>query len=107
MGPIWHKYLDDCSSIIFMIDLSNRQQISAACIQLYMLLTQKQTHEKHMLVLLHKVDAPGAMSMAEFMGISRYEEVTRFAKQKLTLLQTSAVSSRGMHEVMHWITACS
>ena len=35
MAPIWHNYYKGCAAVIFVIDLSNRVQVSAAGILLY------------------------------------------------------------------------
>ncbi|KAK7506623.1 hypothetical protein BaRGS_00002098 [Batillaria attramentaria] len=101
MGPIWHSYYKDQDA--FMVDVSNRCQVSAACIQLLEMLSHSQTSSTPVLILLNKKDVPSIMSNSEIEWLLRLEDTRQHATQKITVLEISAKTGLGLDRVSRWI----
>ncbi|GAB1609348.1 ADP-ribosylation factor-like protein 16 [Argonauta hians] len=105
MGPIWHSYFRETEYLMYMIDLNNRQQISAACIQLLTLLQDKQLANTPVLLLLNKIDMATIMSRPEFENYIRLEEILQHCTQNITVHEISAWNGKGLEEILHWLQA--
>ncbi|XP_072044629.1 ADP-ribosylation factor-like protein 16 [Amphiura filiformis] len=103
MAPIWPSYFSDASIIIFVIDASNRVQISAACIELLSVLSAKPLQQASVLILLNKIDMPRTMKLGELKYLLRLEDLQRTAPQPITVLETSARNGQGLSEVVRWL----
>lgn len=103
MGPIWNKYYKDVDAILFMVDVSNRCQISAACIQLLEMLSHPHTGSTPVLLLLNKKDVSSGMSRSEMEWLLRLEETLKQATQKITIMETSGKTGLGLDRVSRWI----
>lgn len=105
MGPIWHSYFKDADYLMFMIDLNNRQQVSAACIQLLTVLQDKQLMNIPVLILLNKIDLGTVMPRPEFENYLRLEEILQHSTQRITVHEMSAWSGQGLEEIFRWLQA--
>ena len=103
MAPIWQNYYKDCDALMFMVDLSNPLQVSAACIQLLDVLTHARLQATPILLILNKTDVPSAMPRAELEQIIRLQDILDNAKQKVTVRETSAREGHGLHDIAKWI----
>ncbi len=104
MAPIWHNYFPACDALVFVADSANRSQISAMCIQLLDVLTNPKLKAAPILLLLNKTDMPNAVSRVEFESIIRLTDIIENSSQKITILETSARSGKGLQEVGRWIS---
>lgn len=89
----------------FMIDLNNRQQVSAACIQLLTVLQDKQLMNIPVLILLNKIDLGTVMPRPEFENYLRLEEILQHSTQRITVHEMSAWSGQGLEEIFRWLQA--
>ncbi|XP_041363065.1 ADP-ribosylation factor-like protein 16 isoform X2 [Gigantopelta aegis] len=105
MGPIWHNYLKDTDTVIYMIDLTNRLQVSAACIQLLMLLSHSDTKNLPFLLLFNKIDVTTAMTQSEVQSLFRMNGILKHAVQKINILEISAKSGNSLDKVVRWINS--
>ncbi|XP_006823999.2 ADP-ribosylation factor-like protein 16 [Saccoglossus kowalevskii] len=103
MGPIWHNYYKEVSSLMFMIDIGNPCQLAAACIQLLTVLSHEQLHNTTVLILLNKIDSPCAMKRVELDSLIRMDEIIKHAKQPITVMEISAREGEGLDEVIKWL----
>ncbi|KAK2166856.1 hypothetical protein LSH36_34g03000, partial [Paralvinella palmiformis] len=103
MAPIWHNYYKDCQALMFMIDVSNKQQVSSSCIQLMDVINHEALQTADLLIILNKIDVQGCMSRLELDFVMRLNEIQKHARQKMTLLDISARQGKGLQEVTRWI----
>jgi len=103
MAPIWKSYFADCNALIMMMDVSNRAQLAASCMQFYEILTHEALQKCHILLLLNKTDLPGTVSNAELGFILRLEEITKQSIHTVQILECSAKTGAGLKEVSRWI----
>ncbi|KAJ8319395.1 hypothetical protein KUTeg_004486 [Tegillarca granosa] len=89
MGPIWHNYYQDCHLVIYMVDMSNRLQISAACVQL--------------LACLGNEDLPTTMSRFELESLFRMDDIIKNSAQKISILEISSFDGKGLDSVLKWL----
>ncbi|KAK3091442.1 hypothetical protein FSP39_019879 [Pinctada imbricata] len=103
MSPIWPNFFKDAKNIIFLLDLSNRLQVSAACIQLLTTLSHKSLVSSRFLVLLNKVDSVSVMTKTEFESLFRWSEIVKHCKQNVTLLEISALTGHNLDAIIDWL----
>lgn len=103
MAPIWPSYYSGASVVIFVIDVSNRVQVSSACIQLLTTLSAEALKDVSVLVLLNKIDLPRSMHLGELKYLLRLDELQRSAPQPITVLETSARNGQGLSDVVRWL----
>ena len=103
MAPIWHNYYKDCDALIFMIDLSNTTQVSAACIQLLDMLTHQRLQNTPVLLIYNKTDLPSALSRAEWEELVHLRETLDHARQKVAIIEASAREGQGLADIAKWI----
>ncbi|XP_030645802.1 ADP-ribosylation factor-like protein 16 [Chanos chanos] len=103
MGPIWHSYYKDCSSVIFVVDSANIMQISSSCIQLLSVLSAEPLQNASVLVLFNKRDLPCTMSLVEMKAVFRIDDIIASAPQKITTFEVSARSGHGLQHVLNWL----
>ncbi|XP_041943321.1 ADP-ribosylation factor-like protein 16 isoform X1 [Alosa pseudoharengus] len=103
MGPIWHSFYADCSSLIFVVDSANITQIASSCIQLLSVLSAEPLHGASVLVLFNKRDLPCTMTLMEMKSLFRIDDIIATAPQSITTLEVSARSGQGLKEVLSWL----
>ena len=103
MAPIWQNYYKDSEAVMFMVDMSNTMQVSAACIQLLDVLTHARLQATPILLILNKMDLPSAMARAELEEIIRLQDILDHARQKVTILEISARDGQGLQDIAKWI----
>ncbi|KAG7460240.1 hypothetical protein MATL_G00219400 [Megalops atlanticus] len=105
MGPIWHSYYSDCTSVIFMVDSANVQQVASSCIQLLSVLSAEPLRNASVLLLFNKTDLPCPMTLVEMKSLFRMDDIIASASQPITMLELSARSGQGLLEVLRWLDA--
>jgi len=103
MAPIWKNYLKDAKSLMYVVDLSNRAQVSASCIQMLELLSSPHLAQKPVLILLNKIDAPSRLKRNLFASLVRLDDMMHHAEQPITVLEISAISGHGLGAVHQWL----
>lgn len=103
MSPIWPNYLKDCHFLIYVIDMSNRLQVSAACMLFLSILTNPSLKDCQVLVLLNKMDLTTTMSRHEFESLFRWDDILKHSPHQISVKEVSAVSGLGLSEVIEWL----
>lgn len=103
MGPIWNNYFKDAAMLMYVIDISNRTKVASSCIQLFDVLTSKQTQNMPVALIFNKVDNPASMSMTEYLSILRLNDVILCAKQDIIVIETSFRTGKGIDEILKWL----
>lgn len=103
MAPVWSNYFKDSSHCIYVIDMANREQISASTILLLNLLSATETNNWTVLVLFNKNDIPCAMSRMEISSIMRLEDIIQRSNQKISVVETCLHNGRGLSQVVDWL----
>ncbi|KPP61520.1 ADP-ribosylation factor-like protein 16-like [Scleropages formosus] len=103
MGPIWPSYYSDCSSVIFVVDSANINQVSSSCIQLLSVLSAELLQGASILVVFNKIDIPCPMTIMEMKSLFRLDDIIASALQSVTVLELSARSGQGLQKVLDWL----
>ncbi|KAL2101633.1 hypothetical protein ACEWY4_003394 [Coilia grayii] len=103
MGPIWHNFYTDVSSVIFVVDSANIAQISSSCVQLLSILSAAPLRGASVLVLFNKRDMPCTMTLMEMKSLFRMDDIIASAPQSVTTLEVSARCGQGLKEVLGWL----
>ena len=104
MGPIWANYFEDAGRLVYVVDAANRVQLASCCIQLFQVLAAENTHNMPVLLLFNKTDAPGCMSITELQSIMRLRDIKAFARQDITVVETSFLTGEGMEKITKWLS---
>jgi signal recognition particle receptor subunit beta len=103
MSPVWNSYHKDVKNLIYVIDMANRQQVAASCIELLTTLSSKYLQESHVLLLFNKIDIPMAMTIPEISSILRLDDIVATSSQNIDFRQCSAWKGDGLNEVLSWL----
>ncbi|XP_064595583.1 ADP-ribosylation factor-like protein 16 [Liolophura sinensis] len=103
MGPIWQNYYKDCKTVIYMIDVCNRLQVSSACIQLLALLTHESLLKTPILLIFNKIDMPTRMTKSEIEALFRLQDIIKSAQQVISVVEISVHTGHGVQDVIKWI----
>ncbi|KAL5018584.1 hypothetical protein ScPMuIL_004306 [Solemya velum] len=103
MAPIWHKYYKKATLLVYVVDMSNRFQISSSCIQFLSLIKSPHLAKSSVLILLNKIDLPATMTRKEVDCLWRLDDITRHTTQKVEVLEISAQTGQGLEDVVKWL----
>lgn len=102
MAPIWHSYYKECRFLIFVVDLSNRMQISAVCVQLLHTLSSYDLKNARVLLLMNKCDV-SCMTKTELASLIMLSDIQKHARQKIDVIWISAKTGEGVTDVIKWL----
>ena len=106
MAPLWHKSLGDADMLIYIVDICNNTQISAATVLLMETLSHHEFDGKPVLLFYNKTDmAAGCpLSLEEFMEAMRVRDlVKKYGKDMFHVISGSCLSHEGLTDVCDWI----
>ena len=104
MVSLWNKAAQHTDAVIYVVDASNPQQISAAIVLLMELLADKTMTCKPVLVFYNKTDLPSTMSVPEMKEVMRVHDLIR-TREKFVALSGSCATGEGIDKVSRWIKA--
>lgn len=104
MASLWKKATEHTDAVIFVVDGSNPQQLSAAIVLLMELLADEAMVDKPVLLFYSKTDLPSSMSVYEMKEIMRVRDLVR-TKKRFTVHSGSCATGEGLDEVLRWITS--
>lgn len=107
MAPIWNSHFRECTSLIYVIDAGNLQQISCAFALLVSCLEEPSLNQVPFLIVLNKVDVFGRTIMAtnlnEIKSYLQLDSIMKYSKQNITLMEVSCLTGSGLSGVFHWL----
>lgn len=122
MSPLWNRYYENVNRIIFVIDTSNLCEISGAgegflCMEMffyssirmspgvlfYSALVDTRLYKADVLLVLTKMDLAYRQMRNEALLILNLKKVMEKTKQKITIVETSAVANTGVDKVLDWL----
>lgn len=124
MSPLWNRYYENVNRIIFVIDTSNLCEISGAgkrqflvrkcplCnypirmfpgVLFYSALVDTRLYKADVLLVLTKMDLAYRQMRNEALLILNLKKVMEKTKQKITIVETSAVANTGIDKVLEWL----
>ncbi|XP_067120068.1 ADP-ribosylation factor-like protein 16 [Centruroides vittatus] len=104
MAPIWDNHLNSCQHLLYVIDISNLQQVSCACILLLEILSKLELENMRVLIVLNKTDAMNTLTMNEMKGLLRLDDISKYAKQRIDVVETSCVLGEGLEFIRDWLS---
>eukprot|EP00794_Sanderia_malayensis_P007926 gene7926-8781_t len=105
MAPIWKNYYSDGKGLIFIVDSSNRFQISASTILFYDVLSSESLNNIPVLLLFNKTDLISSVSIDEVKFIMRVNDLLKCAKQTIDILECSLKNGDGIQEIINWLVS--
>ena len=103
IAPLWSSYYTDCNMVLYVVDITNLTQISAATMLLLDILTAKELRCKPMLIFFNKCDCELRTSLTELKSIMRLDELIENTTQSVRLLEGSCVTKEGLKTIIEWI----
>ncbi|XP_012255306.2 ADP-ribosylation factor-like protein 16 [Athalia rosae] len=103
VAPIWKHYFLRVRKIIYVVDTSNLCQISAAGVLLYSLLVEPRLQHVKIALVLAKMDLSYRQMRNEALLMLQLTRLCKEITQKITVIQTSAMTGEGLEELRQWI----
>lgn len=103
MGPIWKNYLRDTTALMYVIDISNRLQVAASCIQMLQILTTNNLSTVPVLVILNKIDLPDKMTQSELESLFRLSDTMVHGCRNIHQVEVSACTGKGFGLIFKWL----
>ena len=106
MQPVWPRYFEACSAVVFVADASSAAAASAAAIEYYNLLLAPALKKKPLLLLLNKQDDPQVLSEPSLQLLLRLPECEALhtsSERPLSHLPVSALTGEGVPALLDWI----
>ncbi|XP_072387009.1 ADP-ribosylation factor-like protein 16 [Diabrotica undecimpunctata] len=104
MAPIWPKYFGDINKIIYVVDVSNLCQISAACVLLYTVLVNPLLKNAPILLVLTKMDVSYRQMRNEALLMLQMKRLQKELGPKITITEYSSITAEGKKDILNWIT---
>ncbi|EMR10460.1 hypothetical protein PNEG_01174 [Pneumocystis murina B123] len=98
--PYWRCYYTCTQAIIYVIDSTDIQRLSATTKELNAILNEKELSNIDLLVFANKQDAPNALNIEE---ISETLNLVDMKERNWTIIPTSAITGEGLNEGLDWL----
>lgn len=108
MIPLWPSYLTASDALVFVVDLSQPEQVAASSVELNRLIRHEGMKGTPCLVLLNKIDALRRLTVAETADLMGLCEVALAAEErgtKLECIACSGVTGAGCGDVVERLKA--
>ncbi|MEW5297919.1 MAG: hypothetical protein WDW36_001097 [Sanguina aurantia] len=106
MCPLWPQYTEECSMLLFTLDMGNAGALTECMVEFYELLQSPNLAEKPIALVLTKYDLPSLMSRAELDMVMALSDLQAMSPGRVTVFETSAVSGDDLAELLTWVVAC-
>jgi ADP-ribosylation factor-like protein 1 len=127
MAPLWRSYYSvDVDKVVFVVDTSNLCQIAAASewiiefsfskrkkiqrslfvisgVLFYSILAEPKLKKAKILLLLTKMDLAYRQMRNEALLMLQLDKLTKIIHQKITTIQTSAITKENFDEIYGWL----
>lgn len=98
--PYWRCYYMYTQAIIYVIDSTDIQRLSATKKELIAILNEKELIDTNLLIFANKQDVPNALNVEE---ISKTLNLTDMKQRNWTIIATSAITGKGLNEGLDWL----
>ena len=103
MVPLWPNLYKDCKMVIFVIDSSNKVQVSASTILLLDVVSSPLLQNKPILVFFNKTDSPLGLGLVEYKSVIRMDDIVSHATQNVTVVDGSCWTGEGIAAIHDWL----
>nr|CAI5839315.1 unnamed protein product [Callosobruchus analis] len=103
MAPLWPKYYEGVTKVIYVVDASNLCQISAAGVLLYSTLVHPSLQHAKFLLVLTKMDLSYRQMRNEALLMLQMKRLVKGIPQSMTIAEASAITGEGKAEILNWI----
>ncbi|XP_023023962.2 ADP-ribosylation factor-like protein 16 [Leptinotarsa decemlineata] len=105
MAPMWNLYLNEnVRKVIFVVDVSDLCQISAACVLLYTVMVNPCLRNAQFLIALTKMDVSYRQMRNEALLMLQMKRLQKEVRQSITITESSAITGEGRSEILKWIS---
>jgi len=98
---LWVDYLNTVDVILYVIDSSDHERIDETLKEFHKMLVLTEINPVPILVLLNKIDLQNTLS--SFTIGERFSEFPELANRDWNIIETSAVTTKGLIEMFKWI----
>ena len=102
MVQLWPQYYHDAAMLLYVLDVSQTTQVSAAAVELFHTLGDPAMRDTPTLLLLNKTDLPSGFSREQADKLLRLPELQR-CYPHVSVLEGSATTGGGVDEILSWI----
>ena len=104
MLPLWPRYFDGCSALVFVADTTDAAASGSAVVEWYNLLADAQLQSKPALLLFNKRDSAQALPDLTLRMLFRLSELVSVGQERaITVLPVSALTGEGLPAVLDWV----
>lgn len=98
---LWVDYLNTVDVILYVIDASDHERLDETLKEFHKMLILTEINPVPVLVLLNKIDLQNTMD--SFTIGERFAEFTELTNRDWNIIETSAVTTKGLIEMFKWI----
>ncbi|MFW9922046.1 MAG: ADP-ribosylation factor family protein [Candidatus Thorarchaeota archaeon] len=98
---LWVDYLNTVDVILYVIDSSDHERLDETLNELRKMLVLTEANAVPILMLLNKIDLPDTISGKEIS--EKLSEFSELANRDWDIIETSAVTTKGLVEMFKWI----
>lgn len=103
MSPLWNRYYANVNRVIFVIDTSNLCEISGAGVLFLSALVDVRLAKADVLLVLTKMDLAYRQMRNEALLMLNLKKIMSQSKQRITVVETSAVAKTGLDKMLEWL----
>ena len=103
MVPLWPNLHKDCHMVIFVIDSSNRLQVSSSTILLLDVISSPSLQGKPVLVFFNKTETPLGLGLAEYRSVIRLDDIISNTSQNISVVDGSCWTGKGIAAIHEWL----
>jgi ADP-ribosylation factor-like protein 1 len=101
--PYWRCYYPNTDAIIFVVDSCDVDRLVIAKNELEAMLKEDELKDSILLVMANKQDVKGALGGPQ---ISEILGLTSIKNRQWSIMETSALTGRGLFEGFDWLVGC-
>uniref|UniRef100_A0A8R1HMW4 Uncharacterized protein n=2 Tax=Caenorhabditis japonica TaxID=281687 RepID=A0A8R1HMW4_CAEJA len=97
---LWKYYFPNTTTLVFVVDSSDRERIPEVKEELYSLLEEPELAQAHLLVFANKQDMPNAITPNE---LSNKLDLPAIKNRQWFICGTNAHTGQGLYEGLMWV----
>ncbi|KAF5299563.1 hypothetical protein FQR65_LT09368 [Abscondita terminalis] len=103
MAPLWKKYYNGVTKVIYVVDTSNLCQISAAGVLFYEILAHPLLKNTKFLLVLTKMDVSYRQMRNEALLMLQINKLQKELRHNVKIIEASAITGDGCDEILDWL----
>jgi len=99
----WSQYYSDSKAVIFLLDMTNRAQLSTSQVELLKLLSNPVIKDIPILLLLNKNRSPVALDITLVYNIFNIDAILKYSSAAVKVLEADLSEQSSIESIQSWI----